>query len=260
MESLFNSTFDHTGKKPVIPFATEADVQGLLTMLFMTCLSAGNPPLFMDFRKVWEPWELQALAKKLKVKLTGKTVWEKRGLEDGDNSGSASFDWAAKPGTSIKDIMKRISFPLADPDYFPGLGNSVTFVSPGGIEGIAARLAYSSLTGMFSLVWDEAVTVELPEKLSQAVCQTSSANWPHTFVTPRHASMGEYKQYAPANHFHMTWNLPTARLQYWMDLANVLSVAPWQEMPQYREGIDRPLPLLYLLNGGETQTKLLRKR
>ena len=40
-------------------------MQGLLTMLFMTYLSGGNPPLFMDFRKVWEPWELQALAKKL---------------------------------------------------------------------------------------------------------------------------------------------------------------------------------------------------
>lgn len=260
MESLFNSTFDHRGKKTVLPFATEADVQALLTMLFMTYLSGGNPPLFMDFRKVWEPWELRALAKKLKIKLTGKTIWERRGLVDGDNSGSASFDWAAKPGTPIKEIMKKISFPLADPYYFPGLGNSVTFVSPGGIEGIAARLAYSSLSEMFSLIWDEAVTVELPAKLSQAVCQTSTSTWPHTFVTPLHATMDEYKHYAPANHFHMTWNLPTARLQYWMDLANVLSVTPWKEMPLYREGIDRPLPLLYLLNGGESQTKIRRGR
>ncbi|MCK4275489.1 MAG: hypothetical protein KAX78_03180, partial [Phycisphaerae bacterium] len=54
MESLFNSTFDHNGNKPALPYATEADVQGLLTMLFMTWLSGGNPPLFMDFRKVWE--------------------------------------------------------------------------------------------------------------------------------------------------------------------------------------------------------------
>ena len=37
-----------------MPFATEADTQGLLTMLFMTWLSGGNPPLFMDFRKVWD--------------------------------------------------------------------------------------------------------------------------------------------------------------------------------------------------------------
>ena len=49
MESLFNSTFDHNGKKAVVPYATEADVQGLLTMLFTNWLSGGNPPLKMKF-------------------------------------------------------------------------------------------------------------------------------------------------------------------------------------------------------------------
>ena len=259
MESLFNSTFDHQGKKPVLPYATEADVQGLLTMLVMTYLSGGHPPLFMDFRKVWENWELADLARTMGIPLNGNTVWEKKGVVDGDNSGSASFDWAARPGSSEKEIMKRVSFPQADLGYFPGGGNSVTFVSPGGIVGIASRMAFSSLSGMFSLIWDEAETVELPDTLAGAVCQTSNATWPHTFVTPKHASMGEYKQYAPANHFHMTWDLPVSRLQYWMDLANVLSVTPWKEMPSYREGIDRPLPLLYLVNGGETQAKLMRK-
>lgn len=260
MESLFNSTFDHTGPKPVIPYATEADVQALLTQLFMTWLSGGNPPLFMDFRKVWESWELVELAKKLKVPLSGDTPWEKRGLVDGCNSGSASFDWAALPGAPVEKIMQKISFPLADANYFPGMGNSVTFLSPGGIEGIAARLTYSSLSGMFGMVWDEAITVAPPDKLSKAICETSTPTWPHTFVTPKHATMEEYKHYAPANHFHMTWNLKTARFQYWMDLANVLSITPWQEMPAFREGVDRPLPLLYLLNGGENATRILRKR
>jgi len=256
MESLFNSTFDHTGKKTPIPYATEADTQGLLTMLFFTHLTGGNPPLFMDFRKVWEPWEITALAKKLKIKLTGKTLWEKVGFVDGDNSGSASFDWAAKPGSSVKEIMAKVAFPLADPGYFPGLGNSVTFVSPGGIEGIAARMAYNASGNIFSLLWAQALPVELPEKLAHAVCHTSNFTWPHTFVTPKYATMGEYKQYAPANHFHMTWGLDPARLEFWMDLANVLSLTPWQNRPAYIEGVDRPVPLLYLANGGETAAKL----
>jgi L-fucose isomerase len=143
MESLFNSTFDHRGPKQPIPYATEADMQGMLTMLFFTYLSGGNPPLFMDFRKVWEPWEIKAMAQKLKIKLTGKSDWEKIGFVDGDNSGSAAFDWAAKPGASVKEIMSKVSCPLVDSGYFPGGGNSVTFVSPGGIEGIAGRMAYS---------------------------------------------------------------------------------------------------------------------
>lgn len=256
MESLFNSTFDHNGKKPPLPYATEADVQGLLTMLFFTYLTGGNPPLFMDFRKVWEPWEIKELAEKIGVRLTGETIWERKGFVDGDNSGSASFDWAAKPGASVEEIMSKVSFPLADEGYFPGLGNSVTFVSPGGIKGIAGRMAYSSLSGMFSLIWDEAETVDLPEKLAEAVCKTSTYTWPHTFVVPKYATMLEYKQFAPANHFHMIWDLKPARLEYWMDIANVLSVTPWQARPSFIENVDRPMPLLYLINGGEVQTKL----
>ena len=259
MESIFNSTFDHTGKKQVLPYATEADVQGLLTMLFMTYLSGGNPPLFMDFRKVWENWELVKLAKEFNIELAGDSLWEQKGIVDGDNSGSASLDWAATPGATEVEIMKNISFPLALEHYFPGKGNSVTFISPGGIEGIAARLTYSSLSGMFSMIWDEAITVALPTKLAEAVCNASNPTWPHTFVTPKHATMTEYKQYAPANHFHMTWDLKPSRLQYWMDMANVLSVTPWQEKPPFREGIDRPLPLLFLINGGEDNAKLLRR-
>ncbi|HDT12982.1 MAG TPA: hypothetical protein ENO03_01355, partial [Candidatus Aminicenantes bacterium] len=56
-ESLFNSTEDHTGRKTVVPFATENDIQALLTMIAYCWLSGGQPTLFMDFRKVYEPWE-----------------------------------------------------------------------------------------------------------------------------------------------------------------------------------------------------------
>lgn len=248
MESLFNSTFDHAGSKTVMPYATEADVQGLLTMLFFTWLTGGNPPLFMDFRKVWEPGELRARAKTLGIrKPAKKSLWWEKGLVDGNNSGSASFDWAAKPGAKVDKIMSGISMPLADPDYFPGGGNSVTFLTPGGVEGVAGRLAFSGLSNRFSMIWDEAVTVDLPAKLGKAVTHASDPLWPHTFVVPKYASMVEYKQYAPANHFHMTWGLKPARLQYWMDLAGVKSLIPWSDRPKFVEKTDRPTPLLNLL-------------
>jgi len=258
MESLFNSTFDHKGPKPALPYGTEADVQGLLTMLFMTWLSGGHPPLFMDFRKVWEPWEIQALAKKLKIKFSGKETWARRGFVDGDNSGSASFDWATKPGAGAAASMKAISMPLADEFYFPGGGNSVNFITHAGVQGVAARLAYSDVAGMFSMVWDEAESISMPPKLAEAVCETSTATWPHTFVCPKYASMAEYKQYPPANHFHMTADLAPARLEHWMDLANVLSATPWNARPAWIEGVDRPQPLLYVLNGGEQAAKMRR--
>jgi L-fucose isomerase len=267
MESFFNSTFDHRGRKVPVPFATEADVQGLLTMLFMSALAGGAPPLFMDFRKVWEVEELAELAKSLGMKLpndVGPDHWSVKGMVDGDNSGSASFDWAARPGVSVEEIMQGVGMPLADPGYFPGLGNSVTFVTPGGIEGIAGRLAFSSLSGMFSVVWDQASTAEVPEKLAQALCKATTPTWPHTWVVPKYATMYEYKHYPPANHFHMLWGLVAglnpARLQYWMDLNNVLSITPWAKRPAFVEGTDRPLPLLYILNGGEVTAKMLLAR
>jgi L-fucose isomerase len=70
--------------------------------------------------------------------------------------------------------------------------------------------------------------------------------------------MLEYKQYAPANHFHMTWDLPVSRLQYWMDLTGVISATPWAARPSFVEGTDRPLPLIYHLNGGEASFKGLK--
>ncbi len=258
MESMFNSTFDHKGSKAPLPYATEADMQGLLTMLFFTWLSGGNPPLFMDFRKAWEGWEIKALAQKHGIKVSPKADYIRKGLVDGDNSGSASFDWAARPGTAVKDIMKGISMPLAGAEYFPGGGNSVTFMTPAGIEGLAGRMAYSALNNKFSLIWDEAYTTSVPNKLGQVMCNLTDPNWPHTFVVPKYASMVEYKQYAPANHLHMTWNLPVSRLQYWMDLTGVISATPWAARPAFIEGMDRPLPLIYHLNGGEANFKGLR--
>ncbi len=258
MESFFNSTFDHNGRKAPLPYATEADVQGLLTMLFMTWLSGGNPPLFMDFRKVWEPWEIKELAKKIGVKELNKNAeWLTKGLVDGNNSGSASYDWAALPGSSVKKIMSGVGMPLADFDYFPGGGNSVTFMTPPGIEGIAGRLAYSTTSGLFSMVWDQAHTTEVPKKLAETMCSLTTPEWPHTFVVPKYATMVEYKQYPPANHLHMTWNLPVARLQHWMDLTGVLNVTPWAARPKFVEGVDRPVPLVHLINGGENAYKQL---
>ena len=260
MESLFNSTFDHTGRKVPTPFATEADVQGLLTMLFFSALTGGNPPLFMDFRKVWEKWELDELIRKLGIRVNDDEMWAMKGLVDGDNSGSASLDWAASPGAGVEEIMARVSMPLADKDYFPGMGNSVTFVSPGGLSGIAGRLTFSSLSGLFGLSWDEATTAEVPQPLAGALCRATTPEWPHTFVVPRYATMYEYKHYPPANHLHMIQGLSPARLEYWMDLNNVLSAANWAARPLFIEGVDRPVPLLYLANGGENNARLMLGR
>ncbi|MCK7483571.1 MAG: hypothetical protein M0C28_46005 [Candidatus Moduliflexus flocculans] len=59
-----------------------------------------------------------------------------RGFIDGDNSGSASLDYGEK-----WFLFKAVEF------YFPGLGFSVSYLSPKGIKGMAGRIAYSDLVG-----------------------------------------------------------------------------------------------------------------
>ncbi|MBL7206708.1 MAG: hypothetical protein ISS36_03865 [Candidatus Aenigmarchaeota archaeon] len=247
MESLFNSTFDHRGPKPPTPYATEKDTQGLLTMIFFTGLSGGGPPLFMDFRKVWEPWEIKKVAREMGIPYEGEP-WAERGFVDGDNSGSASFDWAEKPGASPDECMARISMPQADPDYFPGRGNSVTFFTPGGVEGVAGRLAYFQPTDEFTLFWDDAETFELPEPLAEKVASTSTKEWPHTFVGFKRANMGQAKQFGcPANHFKLIANLMPARVEHFLDISGIrnMNAIAW---PEIREG-HRPVPLIKMLNG-----------
>ena len=81
-----------------------------------------------------------------------------------------------------------------------------------------------------------------------------------TSRVPAPTSMIEYKQVPPANHFHMIWGLPPARLEFWMDLTNVLSATPWAARPRFIEGTDRPIPLIYTQNGGEDLAKMALAR
>jgi L-fucose isomerase len=246
-ESLFNSTEDHTGKKPVIPFATENDIQGLLTMIAYCYLSGGGPTLFMDFRKVYEPWEIEKNARELGLdmkKFRGEP-WALRGFIDGDNSGSASLDYGEK-----WFLFKAVEY------YFPGLGFSVSYLSPKGIRGMAGRVAYSDLSGMFTMVQDEAQSVELPAKLAEKVCHASDYTWPHTFLTFDHVPAGLAKMGMPANHFHMVTGLPRRRWQHFSDYANILNYR-WENAPDYVEGLDRPLPMLFRTNGGEVPAKMM---
>ena len=178
MESLFNSTFDHNGPTSRrCPSPPRPTCRACLTMLFTTWLSGGNAAavhgLPQGVGAVGDPgawprsWACPSPATSF-----------------GPARDSSTATTAARPvstGPVAPAIRSSGSWPTspcrgAELNYFPGGGNSVTFITPGGIDCIAARLAYSDLSGMFSLVWDEATTVELPAKLAHAVAHTSNAD------------------------------------------------------------------------------------
>ena len=200
----------------------------------------------MDFRKVYEPWEIEKNARDLGLDLKPHkdAAWLRRGFIDGNNSGSASLDYAEK-----HYLFKAV------PHYFPGLGFSTGFISPKGLRGMAGRLGYSDLCGMFTMVHDEAESQELPEALAERVCHASDYTWPHTFLTFDHVPAGLAKVGIPANHVHMVTRLPRRRWQHFSDYTLVLN-HHWENTPDYVEGLDRPQPMLWRLNGGETSAKL----
>lgn len=243
-EALFNSTFDHKGKKSAIPFATENDVQGLLTMMCYSALTGGEPILFADYRKVYEPWEIQKKADELGIRLDPKSAYMLRGTIDMDNSGSGSLDWCKD--SILFEVYKH---------YFPGGGFSTGYISPGGIECQAGRLAYSDLTGMFTMIQGEAESVELPQPIAEAFCHASSYAWPHTWITFKEVPASITKYGCPANHMHMVRNLPTRRWQYFSDYTNVQNFR-WENTPEFTEGKDRMAPMLYRISGGESYAKM----
>ncbi|MBA3936499.1 MAG: hypothetical protein H0X38_03475 [Planctomycetes bacterium] len=243
-EALFNSTFDHRGRKAAIPFATENDVQGLLTMACQSALTGGEPVLFADYRKVYEPWEIQKKADELGIALDPQSAYMLRGTIDMDNSGSGSLDWCDQ--SILFEVYKH---------YFPGGGFSTGYISPGGIECQAGRLAYSDLTGTFTMIQGEAESVELPQPIAEAFAHASSYSWPHTWITFKHVPASITKYGCPANHMHMVRNLPTRRWQYFSDYTNILNFQ-WEGTQKFTEGVDRMEPMLYRISGGETLAKL----
>jgi hypothetical protein len=108
---------------------------------------------------------------------------------------------------------------------------------------------------MFTMVQGEAESQELPAALTEQVCHASDYSWPHTFLTFDHVPASTVKVGVPANHLHMVTEMPRRRWQHFSDYALILN-HPWENSLGFVEGLDRPQPMLWRLNGGETAAKM----
>ena len=198
-------------RRQLIPFATENDYQGLVTQVVMAALTGGEPCLFADYRKVYEPWEIQKKADELGVDVDRNRCtcnW----VRLMNNSGSGSLDWAED--SFLFEVYKH---------YFPGGGFSTGYIGPGGIDCYAGRLAYSDITGTFTMISAEATSVSLPDEIAEAFCHASSYSWPHTWITFKDVPASITKYGCPANHMHMVRQLPTRRWQYFRAITPISS-------------------------------------
>ncbi|RJQ79349.1 L-fucose/L-arabinose isomerase family protein [Amycolatopsis panacis] len=153
-EALLNDPYDWNGPKPVHVTATEADMDGALTMQLLHLIT-GTPVLFADVRH-YHP---------------DRDVW------DLCNSGQHATWFAARSDDPAENLAKVHLYP--EVFFFPAGGASVQHIAAPG-EMTLARL--SRLDGEYRLQlmlgqferFDESTTAELVSR--------STPEWPHAFA------------------------------------------------------------------------------
>ncbi len=247
-ESLFNSSEDHTGRKPVVPFATENDVQGLLTMILHNC------PLRRQTDSIHGlPQGLRALGDRR----------EREGL--GARSRVIRRRSLAREGLRRREQL-RLRLPRLRRQSRSSSGPSgITFPVPGSRWATFRREAsrgspdgWPTPTFPGCSRWSRTrpKASSFRRRSLERVCHASDYTWPHTFLTFEHVPAGLIKMGVPANHIHMVTGLPRRRWQHFSDYACVLN-GRWENAPDHVEGLDRPAPMLYRTNGGETAAKMM---
>jgi L-fucose isomerase len=191
-EAFLNDPYDWDGPHEPFVAATEADMDGALTMQLMKHMT-GEPVLFADVRHYDAADDVWYFA----------------------NSGTHATYFA---GHSLDPAvnLKKVSF-FPEVSYYPAGGASVQhFAAPGPIT--FARLARKH--GQYWLAIVPAELIEFPELVARAKAATTTPEWPHAFarlqVTP-----DEFLSSYPCNHTHGCYGDWVPEL---LDLAQILGI------------------------------------
>jgi L-fucose isomerase len=191
-EAFLNDPYDWDGPHEPIVAATEADMDGALTMQLLK-LMTGQPVLFADVRH-YDQYD---------------NVWYLA------NSGTHPTYFAGRSQDPAVNLQRVSFFP--EVSYYPAGGASVQhFAAPGTIT--FARLARKQ--GKYWLAIVPAELIEFPEEIARAKASTTTPEWPHAFarlqVTP-----DEFLASYPCNHTHGCYGNWVPEL---LNLAHVLGI------------------------------------
>ncbi len=201
-EALLNSSFDWEGAREPYILATENDTLNGVSMLFGKLLT-GQAQVFADVRTYWS----EAAVKRV----TGYDI-EGKAKEAGGfihliNSGAACLDGSGavkdangnaviKPfwemtEADIKACTDATTWNPADLGYFRGGGFSSRFETRCEMPATMIRLNLVKGLGP-CLQIAEGWTVELPEKVSDALWKRTDYTWPCTWFAPRLTGKGAF--------------------------------------------------------------------
>ena len=192
-EAFLNDPYDWDGPHEPIVAATEADMDGALTMQLFHLFTRGEPVLFSDVRH----YDAE------------DDVWYF------SNSGTHATYFAGKSKDPAVNLKKVSFFPEAS--YFPAGGASVHhFAAPGKVT--LARLARKD--GKYWMAIVPAEIVQFPEDVMVAKGKTITPEWPCAF-TKLECSADEFLASFPCNHIHGCYGDWVAELRHIADILGI---------------------------------------
>jgi L-fucose isomerase len=173
-EALLNDPYDFDGPKPTHVCATEADMDGALTMQLLKQLGGGVPVLFADVRHYH----------------ADRDIW------DLCNSGQHATWYAARSDDPAENLANVHLFP--EVFFFPAGGASVQHIAAPG-EMTLARLSREA--GEYRVQVTRGTFERYDEATNAALARQSTYEWPHAFArldAPAEAFLSRFG----ANHIH----------------------------------------------------------
>jgi L-fucose/D-arabinose isomerase len=184
-EAFLNDPYDWEGPKDTHVCATEADMDGALTMQVLKLLTGGTPVLFADVRHYH----------------ADRDIW------DLCNSGQHATWYAARSDDPAQNLARVHLYP--EVFYFPAGGASVHHLAAPG-EATFARLTRQDYKYRMQVVRGEFVVFE--DEVNQALMRQSTQEWPHAFARLG-VGASEFLSRFGANHIHAVPGNVVAELQ-----------------------------------------------
>jgi L-fucose isomerase len=184
-EAFLNDPYDWEGPKDTHVCATEADMDGALTMQLLKLLSGGTPVLFADVRHYH----------------ADRDVW------DLCNSGQHATWYAARSDDPAENLARVHFYP--EVFYFPAGGASVHHLAAPG-DATFARLTRHARRYRMQVV--RGSFMDFGDKVNQALMRQSTFEWPHAFARLS-VNSAEFLSRFGANHIHAVPGDRVAELQ-----------------------------------------------
>ena len=238
-EALLNTTFDYTGKKEPMPFATENDVLNGISMLFMSLLTH-RAQIFADVRTYWSK---EAVKKETGYELEGEAGKENGGIIHLLNSGAACLDacgecrdedgspvmkqWWEVTDEDIRKMTEATTWCEAKFDNFRGGGYSSHFVTRSEMPVTMIRLNLVKGLGPVLQI-AEGWTAALPDEVTDQLMNRTDPTWPCTWFVPRLTGKGAFSSvYEVMNH----WGANHGAISYGHIGADVITLASMLRIP-----------------------------